>query len=147
MPEVVDCLIYYTTSIITKKILQLSKCEFCKNALSNPEYHAKSASLFFEMTDDSQLPHPNTKLYSFLQQVEQSFQTHHTSSNVFELVITDILQKKLITFACINHAEEILSFIICSYVQTRMRQYAKLSNRNQTKKSGLKRKQSKFYYT
>lgn len=156
LPEVTDCLIYYTTATVIKRIRRNSKCEICKTAFEIPiisknnetdsALYAEPVSLFFEMTDDSQIPSPNKKLYLFLRQVEHSFQKHYNSSNVLELVITDVIQNK-ITFPCVDHAEEVISFIICLYIGIRMRQYAKLSNRDNIKKYVSKRKESKFYCT
>lgn len=62
LSEVIDCLIYYSAGIVTKRILQLSKCEVCKNAFTTAAYQTKPISLFFETTDDSLVPSPNKKL-------------------------------------------------------------------------------------
>lgn len=81
--------------------MQLSKCKVCKKAFQNSAY-PRPIALFFEMRSDSQLLHPNYKLYAFLRYVEHLFQNHHTSSNDLELVITDILEIKTLTFPCMR---------------------------------------------
>lgn len=97
-------------------------------------------------TRNPKIQHANILLYNFLEIIEQSFVRNCENLNVYDTVVNEITQKSF-NFPCVNHATEILAYIVHYYLQFRMRQYANDYTKNLQKKSSEHKKLAKLYST
>jgi len=92
------------------------------------------------------LIHPNQGFYNLILAIEDSFEKHCNSEDVFENCVDDVLvgSGHLTEFPCSEHKSEIMTYIISYYITMRMRQHTALQNRELKKKSCLLKKKSKL---
>ena len=130
LPYVVDCFMYYITGQICQK-LENRNCVYCESALfcsANDESVGPNHPIAKLITLDQNhsLQHPNFRLFKFIKTIESLFSLHCKQSHVFDLVLND-LSKFQFTFACKEHAKEVLAYTVHVYLQNRMRPYATIS--------------------
>ena len=139
LPYVVDCLMYYITGQICQN-LKKRNCMDCKSAIF---YSANDESIcqtqinhpvakLITLDQNHHLQHPNFKLFNFIKSIENSFSLHCKQSHVFDLVLNDMSKLKFY-YPCAEHGTEVLAYMIHSYLQIRMRQFAKISLADQKK--------------
>lgn len=76
---------------------------------------------------------------------EDSFETYCDNEHAFQDCIDDFLSNNChISFPCLEHRTEILTYIISYYVTMRMRQHATLKNRELKNNSCHLKKRSKL---
>ena len=131
LPYVVDCFMYYITGQICQK-LENRNCVYCESALfcsANDESVGPNHPIAKLITLDQNhsLQHPNFRLFKFIKTIESLFSLHCKQSHVFDLVLND-LSKLQFTFACKEHATEVLAYTVHVYLQNRMRQFATISS-------------------
>ena len=93
------------------------------------------------------LIHPNIMFFNFIKKIEQSFIKNCSSADVFEHIITDIIDDKPIYFPCSTHGQEIISFAVTYYVRMRMRQFSFQENKKKKPENRNKKKIAKFCKT
>ncbi|XP_063986279.1 uncharacterized protein LOC135167229 isoform X2 [Diachasmimorpha longicaudata] len=144
-PGMTDCLVYCLSMDLIKRILHHVKCIACKNALLNPSGNATipeaSLTQWNKATDNY---HPNTHFYKFILYLESLFEIHRDSLHVFDLIITDVLKSKRVSFPCTKHGTEMLVHIIQFFVMRRMQEYCTSLNASRIKTNQYKKKQSKW---
>ena len=144
LPVVNDCVLYYLTGYLSFQILNKMKYEVCKNAIVKHEWHAPQEIL---ADFHSKLTHPNTNFYNFIKYLDKVFIRHCNFPNVFDLILNDITNDKMLSFPCSEHKNDVIPFIIHYFVQIRMRQFCKNSNINQIKENQSRKKYAKHCKT
>jgi len=92
------------------------------------------------------LIHPNQRFFKLISAIEDSFEIHCNSENVFQNCVDELLSTSghLTVFPCSEHKTDIMTYIISYYITMRMRQHAALQNKDLKKKSSLLKKKSKL---
>lgn len=144
MAPVIDCIIYYVSGFISKKMLKHINCETCRASIqfssSIPEAE------LVNLKSKGGLQHPNTMLYTLFYNVETFFRKNINHVDVYEKTINDIISNYNFTFPCQDHKLDILSYCIHYYITMRMRQYVQQTNNNLIKISREKKKQARLYH-
>jgi len=66
---------------------------------------------------------------------------------VFDKTVEDSLNNEVLEFPCGVHKDDIMAYIIRYYLNLRMRQWTRQTNRKIIKTNMMKKKISKFYTT
>lgn len=74
----------------------------------------------------------------------ESFSINRSSTKVFELIVTNLMSEKSLTFPCSIHCVNKIAFAVMYYVRMRMRQFSYQENENKNRKTGTKRKLQSF---
>lgn len=161
LPELIDCLLFFTMESVCQYIKKKVKCELCLSSFMSSSDLAKDTLISscsqmprsFErfINPHKELIHPNCHLYNFIIKIEIIFRKHCEYKNAFDLILDELTASEInINFNCTEHesaALEITSYIIKFYLNIRMREFIKremLEVKNST--SLLKKKQAKFYF-
>jgi len=97
------------------------------------------------MKSSGGLQHPNQGFFKLITAIEDSFEIHCNSENVFQNCVDEFLSKSghLTVFLCFEHKTDIMTYIISYYITMRMRQHTALQNKDLKKKSSQLKKKSK----
>lgn len=167
-----DCITYYICGYVSRQILKHTKCNSCKLAIQSgkyyclgsylnkilikcitflPTYLAGNSSIASEavltnLKSRGNLIHPNLGFFKLICDLEKSFEKYCNTEHVFQDCVDDFLSQSghLISFPCLEHRTDILTYIISYYITMRMRQHTALRNRDLKKKSSHLKKQSKL---
>ena len=144
--NVLDCIIYYICGFLCRRMLKKLKCQCCRQAFSSQDINSIfPVSDLVNLRNKGGLTHPNRYLYQMFRQIEDLFIKHIKSGNVYHLVIKEIFDNGVkLTFPCKEHKTNILSECIHYYLCVRMRQYARIENKNSKKVSKKYKKQAKI---
>lgn len=144
---VIDCIIYYVTGYLCKQILRYFKCLTCQSAIKqNNVCSYEPVAQLVNLKSKGALIHPNINFFNFICKIEQLFVKYCKMADVFELILTELLEDTLY-FPCFNHSEEIIAFTIKYYINMRMRQFSKNYNSEVQKENMNKKKIAKFTLT
>lgn len=145
--DITDCVLYYLTGFISKKLFKLSKCNTCKMHL----YSTTPSDGFTTQIDLTNiksrgfLNHPNNQMFAFLKNIETILMERISSVNVFEETVDDILERRMtFHFPCTDHHNDIVAQTIYFYIFMRIQQFYKQQEKCHRKKSVEKRKESKL---
>ena len=126
LPEVVDCLVYYSTGILCKQLQSYIKCEVCRAAfLSSVDDRGDqlmSNQPVAILADEEGLTHPSPRLINPIQIIERSFVKNCELPDVYELVINDVTKNNVFSFPCEKHSSELISIVLHTYLTSRMRE-------------------------
>lgn len=148
LAPVVDCIIYYVTGYLCKQLLRYFKCLTCRSAFKQSSgYSQESVARLVNLKSKGGLIHPNKNFFHFICKIEQSFAKHCENNDVFELVLTELIEDNSLSFPCFQHCEEVMCFAIRYYINMRMRQYSQKHNAETKKENMKKKKEAKFTKT
>ncbi|CAI6359121.1 unnamed protein product [Macrosiphum euphorbiae] len=144
--SVKECITYYICGYVSRKLSNHTKCNNCKMAILKGNSSTISQATLTNMKSKGGLIHPNQGFYNLILAIEDSFEKHCNSEDVFENCVDDVLvgSGHLTEFPCSEHKSEIMTYIISYYITMRMRQHTALQNRELKKKSCLLKKKSKL---
>lgn len=143
-----ECLIYYLVGYLSKQISTKSKCEVCISAFKTEQSFSNIPEA--ELTNIKsmgKLIHPNYIFYKFISKVEDYFTKNINSPDVYTHTIEDILKNENLNFPCSVHKDDILAYSIRYYLNMRMRQFTRQTNKEKLKENSRKKKVSKFCST
>lgn len=144
MSEITDCIIYYVTGFICRKYLKKTKCERCREAFSTRYENVISGcqeSQLVALKSLGGLIHPNLHLVRLYQKIENHFQNHLDSGNIYHEVLSELSEGlERLTFPCEEHMDTMVPSLIHYYLLVRMRQFSKLKNKEEKKQSRNKKK-------
>jgi len=134
---------------LSKQLLKyINDCDTCKSAFIAPQVYSQQLSAtLVNMRTKGRLIHPNIVFFNFIRKIEESFSKNCSSTKVFELVVTDLMNEKTLTFPCSIHGENIIAFAVMYYVRMRMRQFSYQENKNKKLENRNKKKIAKFCKT
>lgn len=147
--DMLDCVIYYICGFVCNHMLKHVTCLRCREAFASvPVQSIFPIAKLVECRTRGGLIYANSKIFKLFNEVEKLFVKHINSGNVYHLVIEEILDSCIqgtttITFPCDEHKNEVISYCINYYLTVRMRQYAKIHNRNLKGRSNKLKKQAK----
>lgn len=157
VPETVDCLIYYLTGFICRKLFKTSSCNLCKEHLyyKTANNNNPAASLT-TLKSRGFLNHPNSAMFHLLKSLEIILMKHINSVNVYEETLNEFFENQILLkeffetqishlyFPCENHRLEVISQAMYFYICMRLRQYQKQEEHNLKKLSSESRKLAKL---
>lgn len=138
LPELIDCLLFYTTESVYRHIRNRIKCYTCLlKAFLDTSDLVKDSLIFscgqmpnrFEkfINPHKELMHTNIKMYILILKLDVLFRKYAKFVNVFDLILKDFTDSQIeIQFECDEHkneALEILAYIIKFFIQIRMREF------------------------
>ncbi|KAL4092139.1 hypothetical protein QTP88_026695 [Uroleucon formosanum] len=145
--SVLNCIIYYTTGYVSKKIAKNTYCTLCLSALIvKDKFVDLPEAELINIKSKEGLTHPNINLFHFLSNVEECFAKYCKQKNVFDLTVEDSLHYAF-SFPCKEHKNNVVTSILSNYIVMRMRHFAVQDNRQENKKSREKKKIAKLIYT
>lgn len=147
--ETVDCVIYYLTGFICRKLFKTTSCNLCKEHLyyKTPTNNQNSAASLTALKSRGFLNHPNFTMFNILKSLEIILMKHINSVDVYEDTINDFFdstQNLHFSFPCKNHCFDVLSQAVYYYICMRLRQYQKQEDHNFKKSSAEARKLAKL---
>lgn len=159
IPEIIDCLLYYTTDHVCNYIRKRIKCSNCLSSFLSTS-NVETDTIFFKSDDlprsfgkfinpQKELIHPNRTMYDLMMVLEGLFRKYGRFRNAFELITDQLSAFEIqLYFKCKEHPEivgEIISYIVQYFFQIRSREFLKseLVNVN-NKKSAVKKIMSKL---
>jgi hypothetical protein len=80
------------------------------------------------MKTKGRLIHSNIGFFNFIKKIEENFKKYFHNTEVFDLVITDLMTEKTLSFPCSIHGENIFEFAVIYYVRMRIRQFTYQEN-------------------
>lgn len=99
LAEVVDCIVYYVTGFVCRKLLNSTTCETCKLGLARPVAHSQvPEAALVNCKTLGKLIHPTTNIFVLLRAAEVEFQKNCTQRNAYELTIDHILDNNWLSF-------------------------------------------------
>lgn len=142
---VVDCIIYYVTGFVTRKLANKTSCVVCKEALKGHRGFSKAAEVeLVNCKTRGRLTHPNAHLFQLFRNIEEEFAKYADQRDVYDKTTDAVLAHFEFTFPCNFHKEDILAKLLHYYVCLRMRQCCKQLRAKNEKKSQDLRKLSKL---
>ncbi|XP_077535872.1 uncharacterized protein LOC144148165 [Haemaphysalis longicornis] len=143
--NVVDCIIYYVTGFVSRKLANKTSCVVCKEALKGHRGFSKAAEAeLVNCKTRGRLTHPNAHLFQLFRNIEEEFAKYADQRDVYNKTTDAVLAHFKFTFPCNFHKEDILAKLLHYYVCLRMRQYCKQLRAKNEKKSQDLRKLSKL---
>lgn len=110
--SVLNCIIYYTTGYVSKKIAKNTTCTLCLSALIvNDKFVDLPEAELINIKPTGGLTDPNINLFHFLSNVEECFAKHCKQKNVFDLTVEDSLHYAF-SFPCKEHKNDIVTSIL-----------------------------------
>lgn len=147
-PEITTCIMYYTTAVLVKRIMNSVTCLTCKDSLLTAESNTKlPKACITDSLLNGPWVHPNKHLYRFVIFLEERFVVHRNSTRVFESILNDVYNYEKLSFPCTEHADNVLLHIIQYYVLMRMQQYSARLNAERKKINLDKKKIAKHCTT
>lgn len=138
--EVVDCIIYYVTGYMCRKLLKSTECHVCKRGLAVPFSHSqKPEAALVNCKTLGRLIQPTTSIFVLLRATEMEFQKHCKKRNAYELTLDNVLDSNWLSFPCPSHKDDIITKILHYYVALRMRQYCKQQKDKENKTNHLRK--------
>ena len=124
LPEVIDCLVYYSTGILCKRLQSYIICKVCRAAFLS-SVNDKGDQLMSNqpvaiLINEDGLTHPSTRLFNLIQIIERSFVKNCKLQNVYGLVVNDVTEDNVFSFPCEEHSSEIISIVLHPYLTLRM---------------------------
>lgn len=144
-PEVIDCVLYYMTGFLGNQILKHMKCETCCKAITAHEWCIPE-DVIVNIYKDKLIP-VNTNFYKFIKYLESLFQKHCHRQNVLDFILHEISESNFLSFPCTDHKQDVVPFIVFSFIQFRMRQICQQKTAEKKKENLYKKKVSKFCNT
>lgn len=146
--ETKNCIIYYLTGFICKKMYKCSTCSVCKKGLfhKSPDMNCETtAHQLTTLKSRGGLNHPNMNMFGLFQEIEHILMKHISSVDVFDETIDEFfVRKKNFSFVCNTHKEDILSEGMFLYISMRVKQFYKQNENRKTKMSAVRRKEAKL---
>lgn len=141
LSPVIDCILYYVTGYLSKQIIRFFKCTTCQAAIKQPYLNSvESDTQLTNLTSRGELIHPNLHFFNFVCKIEQLFIKYCLIADVFELILTGLLENNVLYFPCFCHSKEIIAFTIRYYINMRMRQFSKKCYAEIKKENMIKKK-------
>ncbi|XP_077502979.1 uncharacterized protein LOC144113650 [Amblyomma americanum] len=142
---VVDCIVYYVTGFVSRKLRNVTTCSVCKGAL---EGHKGLANVpeadLVNCKTTGWLTHPNMHLFDLFKYTEERFAKYADDRDAYDTTTNAVLENFHFTFPCGTHKEEMLAKLLHYYICLRMRQYCRQLKNKHEKKSQDLRKMSKL---
>nr|XP_050038389.1 uncharacterized protein LOC126535622 [Dermacentor andersoni] len=141
--SVVECIIYYVTGFVSRKIFNQTSCTTCKKALEGQKGSSKVPEAeLVNCKTRGRLTHPNMHLYRLFMEAEEHFSKYANLGDAYDKTIDAVLEK--FTFPCTIHRKDILAKLLHYYISLRMRQYCRQLKRKHVEKGQDLRKMSKL---
>lgn len=136
---VVDCIVYYVTGFVCRKLMKRSKCALCKSALiaTFETYNTTSEAELVNIKTRGRLIHANKTLFHLFQATEIIFAQFVQSArlDIYEATICELITNYKFSFPCAVHKEDVISYCLHYYITMRMRQWAKIQSQDAIKQS------------
>ncbi|KAH7990027.1 hypothetical protein HPB51_026492 [Rhipicephalus microplus] len=114
---VVDCIVYYVTGFVSRKVGSCTCCTNCKEALAGKKgtVDVPEADLV-NCETKGWLTHPNMHLFDLFKCTEEHFAKHDSDQDVYDKTIDAVLENQNFMFPCSAHKEEMLAKLLHYYV-------------------------------
>uniref|UniRef100_A0A0K8RG57 Transposable element n=1 Tax=Ixodes ricinus TaxID=34613 RepID=A0A0K8RG57_IXORI len=143
--HVEDCIVYYITGFLCRKLLKHTTCAACKQGLVSPtSLSEKPEAAFVNCKTRGKLLHPTTNVFNLVCATETCFQKHAESKFAYERTLDEVMDNFHFSFPCTGHKIDITAQILHYYISMRMRQYCKQKMREKANKTRELRKRSKL---
>ncbi|KAH8040670.1 hypothetical protein HPB51_011985 [Rhipicephalus microplus] len=138
---VVECIVYYVTGFVSRKLRNGTTCSICKNALQGKQGLASVPEAdLVNCKTRGWLTHPNMHLFDFFKYTEEQFAKYAGDRDAYDKTTDAVLENFHFTFPCGTHKEEMLAKLLHYYICLRMRQYCRqLKNRHEKKSHDLRK--------
>lgn len=146
IPEVADCIVYYVTGFLSRKVKTMFSCSVCRDSLSVRANSGNEAALTNSKTQGG-LVHPNSNLFKIVRVAEDYFSKHCDDHDVFWNTTDHVIAYGDMSFPCNDHKTDAMARILHYYVLMRMRQCCKAKNRDAEKQCREKKKESRLCNT
>lgn len=83
--------------------------------------------------------HSNLIFFNFVCKTEQLFTKYCLMADVFELILTELLENNVLYFPCFQYCGEVIAFAIKFYINMRMRQFSQKCNVETKKENTIKK--------
>ncbi|KAG0432273.1 hypothetical protein HPB47_020997 [Ixodes persulcatus] len=143
LPDVSDCIVYYLTGFLTRKMTKLTTCESCLAAFTVTKCASVEAALT-NCKNRGGLSHPNIHLHRLLKAAEEFFAKNADSQDVYWGTIDHVLDTCTLSFPCGEHKGDVISKILHFYVSMRMRQHCKHVTSSLKKDAQKKKKEARL---
>lgn len=131
-----DCrLTFYIAGYVARKCVLKTGCERCLNLLLLTKEAADNLNMaeLVRLKDNGGLLYPSSKLFKFVADLEESFTTCFSLSELHSESVLDVLdlakQKQQTELGCPEHAHTIAAEITAFYLTTRLHFFTKSINR------------------
>ncbi|KAH8036118.1 hypothetical protein HPB51_017929 [Rhipicephalus microplus] len=122
---VVECIVYYVTGFVSRKLRNGTTCSICKNALQGKQGLASVPEAdLVNCKTRGWLTHPNMHLFDFFKYTEEQFAKYAGDRDAYDKTTDAVLENFHFTFPCGTHKEEMLAKLLHYYICLRMRQYS-----------------------
>ncbi|KAL3226779.1 hypothetical protein MRX96_024609 [Rhipicephalus microplus] len=142
--EVTDCIIYYVTGFICRKMRKITTCAACLSAF-NVKNNTSTAAALTNAKTRGGLTHPTVGIFNLFKHAERPFVDYADWNTVYWDTIDGVLDTHTLTFPCSEHKEEVIAQLLHYYVSMRMRQHCQHVNGALKKQSQEKKKLAKLY--
>lgn len=146
-PDMNSCMIYYLCGFICKVMSKDAKCTDCKVAFrSHDELSIFPVADLITNRTRGKLIYPSCYIFKLFSKIEEIFQLNiNAMDGLLDKVLETIIQDKelFLPFPCKLHRASVIAKCIHYYVMTRMKQFARLSNRTGTNVTAILKKQAK----
>lgn len=141
--EVTDCIVYYVTGFICRKMRKITTCAACLSAFSVKTNTSTAAALTHAKTRGG-LTHPTVGIFNLFKHAERLFVDYADWNTVYWDTIDDVLDTYTLIFPCSEH-KEVITQLLHYYVSRRMRQHCQHVNGALKKQSQEKKQLAKLY--
>ncbi|KAH9374404.1 hypothetical protein HPB48_010869 [Haemaphysalis longicornis] len=141
--EVTDCIFYYVTGFICRKMRKVTTCAACLSAFRVKTNTSTAAALTNAKTRGG-LTHPTVGIFNLFKHAERLFVDYADWNTVYWDTIDGVLDTYTLTFPCCEHKEEAIAQLLHYYVSMRMRQHCQHVNGALKKQSQEKKKLAKL---
>lgn len=129
-----DCIIYYLSGFICKKLSKLSNCSVCRQYLIYKEpLNTLPYNLLINIKNRGALTYANTEIFNVCKVLENIIAKHLNSIDIFDLCLQDIYENSStfqISLSCEIHKENTISNLIYFYSIMRVKQFYKQCEQN-----------------
>lgn len=139
-PEQADCIIYYVTGYLCRKLLKSTSCEECRRGLVlSDSISDRPEAALVNLKTRGRLLHPATHIFQMLERAEAVFRKHAEKPDAYNLTIDEMLGKHRIGFPCAEHNVDIAAHLFNYYVAMSVRQFCKQRRFDSSKSRNLRK--------
>lgn len=143
VPEVSDCIVYYLSGFLSRKMTKMTSCDSCLAAFTVTRSDSAEAALT-NCKSRGELVHPNIHFHRILKSAEEFFSKNADRQDVYWGTIDYVLETCALSFPCGEQKGDVISQILHFYVSMRMRQHCKRVSSSLKKEAQKKKKQTRL---
>lgn len=143
--ELVDIILYSACGYLCRRLLKLTKCSLCRDAiLTKLSTENLAVAEIVNLKTRGFLLHCNLYLFKLFRRAETFFSENVKFANCYERTVNDVFENLELSFPCEEHGSEFLATSLHYYIVIRLRHYEREENRRVHKKSQMKKKEAKL---